>query len=271
MALLCSAAAIRGGSSSTSSDKIFLFLVDLACKKKSIDAFSEVGNDIVDLKAFDASPDQKESSRIAIIAASLIGSILTTECHGSGLWRQRLVHIAMKRILEPDIQSAGAIQTGMRNSVGAVATLCHVLCSADIPTVLSAVQRVSVGTIVSQSLSSSDMPFDGPSTIKLILATILKMISTAPSCFSSVYPLVTGTLRAYAMVDESEDGVICKLLSLQVLSAVAQMGEIDFLFMEAVKALRPAVLSLLGIATDHPLSVLRSAAVEVRNHWHVVS
>jgi hypothetical protein len=127
-----------------------------------------------------------------------------------------------------------------------------------------------IGTIISQSLSYPEMRFDGPSSIQLILATTLKMITTAPSCFQSISALVTGTLRAYSTVDESQDGIVCKILALQVLSAVAQMSESDFSFMDTVKHLRPAVLSLLGIATDHPISALRSAAAEVRNQWYVV-
>ena len=266
IAMLCSAAAIRGGKSSTSSDRIIIFLTDLACKKKSAGAFTDLGFEMVDLSIFDTSPDRNESSRLAILVATLIGSILTTEYHGNRLWRQRLVHIVTKRILEPD-----GSEVDIHNSVGTVTALCHVLCVSNITSVLSTTYQVTAGAIICKSLASSEMQVEGPSTIKLVLATILKMISTAPSCFRSVYPLVTGTLRAYAMVDESQDGIICKILALQVLSAVAQMSEGDFLAMETVKAIRPAVLSLLGIATDHPLLALRSAAVEVRNHWHVVS
>ena len=271
LAMLCSAAAIRGGLSSKSSDKIILFLVDLACKKKSVSIFSEKREDMIDLSAFDSSTDGKESSRIAVTVAALIGSILTTECRGSGLWRQRLIHIIVKRILESGSHISGTSQPDIHYSMGAVTSLCHVLCSANITAALSADQCFVVGTMLSQSLSSTEMHIDGPLTLKLILATILKMICTAPSCFQSVYPLVTGTLRAYATVDESPDGIICKILALQVLSAVAQMGDTDFRFLETVKAVRPAVLSLLGIATDHPLSALRSAAVEVRNNWHITS
>ena len=182
-----------------------------------------------------------------------------------------MIHIVIKRILENDMLNSCTNQIDMHDSVGTMIALCHVLCSADILADVSASRQVAIGTIISQSLSCSKMPFDGPSTIKLILATILKMITTAPSCFRSAYPVVTGTLRAYATVDESQDGIVCKILALQVLSAVAQTSESEFVFMETFNAIRPAVLSLLGVATDHPLSVLRSAAAEVRNQWYVVA
>jgi len=74
-------------------------------------------------------------------------------------------------------------------------------------------------------------------------------------------------MRAYASCADGESQVACKLLALQVLEAVAQVqGSRDTL-----SALKPAVVSILGAAMNDSSSVLRYAAVEVRNAWYLVS
>mmetsp|Transcript_18088 Transcript_18088/g.50216 ORF Transcript_18088/g.50216 Transcript_18088/m.50216 type:complete len:100 (-) Transcript_18088:683-982(-) len=76
--------------------------------------------------------------------------------------------------------------------------------------------------------------------------------------------LVRGILRSYATTYPDE-GVAAKVLALQALELIGKAladnrGD--------ATELRPAVISLLGTALNHPSSVLRQAAVDVRNAWY---
>ena len=75
--------------------------------------------------------------------------------------------------------------------------------------------------------------------------------------------MVTGLLRAYASSEPSSE-ISCKLLALQ---ALERMAEVDGAkqFSAAVK---PAVVSIMAAALNHPSGLLRQAAVDVRNAWY---
>lgn len=73
-----------------------------------------------------------------------------------------------------------------------------------------------------------------------------------------------GLLRAYAVSDISSD-IGCKLLALQGLESLALMDGSS-----EVVGIKTAVLSVLGAAINHPSSLLRQAAVDVRNAWHTL-
>jgi hypothetical protein len=77
--------------------------------------------------------------------------------------------------------------------------------------------------------------------------------------------VVSGLLRAYAVSSPSSE-VASKLLALQALERMA--------FIEGARAsapnIRPAVVAILALALNHPSGLLRQAAVDVQNAWHVL-
>jgi hypothetical protein len=94
----------------------------------------------------------------------------------------------------------------------------------------------------------------------------------------NLYFIVVGVMRAYAsnVPDDSyssqstvkQDDTVCKVLALQALETVATVPGAPKDLLGAVK---PAVVAILGAAMNEKSSVLRQAAVEVRNAWFVIS
>jgi hypothetical protein len=77
--------------------------------------------------------------------------------------------------------------------------------------------------------------------------------------------VVTGLLRAYASSDPSSE-IACKLLALQALEGMADMeGAKQF-----TMSIKPAVVSIIAAAINHPSGLLRQAAVDVRNAWFLM-
>lgn len=75
-------------------------------------------------------------------------------------------------------------------------------------------------------------------------------------------------MRAYAVTADSDPltDITCKLLILQVFERIChlQIGR------KTLLALRPAIVSILGAAMNHPSRMLREAAVAVRNIWYTL-
>lgn len=270
LALLGSAAACRGGPSLKTSDQIVLCLVDLACTKKTDFLFADDIQGSIDLSVFDTR-DCDDSTWLSIGAAAAFGSILSTECGKNLLWKQRLSHVSMKRILERINISQQGIDSTKYDSLGLLTTVCHLLCLSDLHN-FTATNLESIANVIANGLSLSNLQAAAradASVSMLVLAALVKLLCVSPSSLKhSIYRLVTGTMRAYAVADELEHRaeVANKILALQALEVVTHMGHSP----EVLRTVKPAVVSLLGAATDHPSGVLRLAAVEVRNAWFVV-
>jgi hypothetical protein len=263
--ILGSAAACRGGTSSKTADQIMLFLVDLSCTKKA-----RCENYTVDLTIFDSN-DFNFSEELSIKAASAVGTILETE-HGSTLWKQRLTHISVRHIVEciSDINTSDDKVT-KEVSLGTLAAMCHLVCFSNLQHIL--VNRLkAIARLLTYGLSSIAIDSalkQNHQIIKLILASLVKMLSMAPSSFGdNIYPLVTGTMRAFASADAMDHNaeISCKLLAMEALQAIAQMHHVP----DTLRKLQPAVVSILGAAMNSPLSTVRQAAVQVRNVWYLI-
>jgi hypothetical protein len=103
---------------------------------------------------------------------------------------------------------------------------------------------------------------------KLVLATLLKLLAVYPRmCSDKASYLAIGVMRAYAMTEDSDptSEIANKLLALQALAYIARLEH----GRDSIKDIQPAVVSVLSGAMNHPSSLLRSAAVEVRNIWFV--
>ena len=74
--------------------------------------------------------------------------------------------------------------------------------------------------------------------------------------------IMIGLLRAYATADVLSD-IACKLLILQVMERLCHTE----VRKKVLATMKPAVVSILGAAMNHPSRLLRAAAVSVRNTW----
>ena len=270
LALLGSAAACRGGvHSSKTADEIVLFLVTLACNQKADFPFA-VSEGIVDLKVFNKDTDNQISTRLSMICASSFGSILSTD-FGNQLWKQRLTHISVRRILECITNDA---KTANHISLGAISAVCYVVCSSSMQHIPPKNHQRIADIVISGLLPSSlqrAMAID-IGAVSLLLAALVKLLSVTPALFqNSIYHVVTGTMHAYAIARHGDDSSMdaettCKLLAFQALASAAQVTNTP----KTLLALQPAVVSVLGAAMNHPSGLLRHAAVEVKNTWDLL-
>jgi hypothetical protein len=95
-----------------------------------------------------------------------------------------------------------------------------------------------------------------------------KMEMSPAALSRSIYFIVTGLMRAYAVTVDSDPvpEITCKLLALQGLATVIRIEGAK----ETLQAVQKAVVSLLSAAMNHPSSLLRHAAVEARNAWFLL-
>jgi hypothetical protein len=265
MTILGSGAACRGGTSSKTADQIMLFLVDLSCTKKSI-----CKNYDVDLTFFDSN-NSNFSEELSIKAASAVGTILEAD-NGCTLWKQRLTHISVRHIVEciNDIETSDE-NIAKEVPLGALAVMCHVVCFCDLQHIL--VNRLkAIARILTYGLSPVAVDAamqQNHRIIKLILASLVKMLTSAPSSFGdNIYPLVTGAMRAFVSADgmDHDAEISCKLLAMEALQAISQMHHVP----DTLRKVKPAVVSILGATMNNPSSIIRQAAVQVRNVWYLI-
>jgi hypothetical protein len=181
-----SAAACRGGSSSSTAANIATFLAEMACTGKSSLPFSSDEEAQLVSSKFDGAD---VLSSLEITAASAYGSILSVET-AKPLMKQRLAHISLRLIrsaYEEQRDQATSGKTVEELRVGTIAVVCHVVCSTDISkTDKWALQKMA--TLAVEGLSSSIFLTDdgiaqrsSSSAKNLILASVLKLVCVAPT------------------------------------------------------------------------------------------
>ena len=99
--------------------------------------------------------------------------------------------------------------------------------------------------------------------MRLSLVMIKVIAVTEPDAADNAGLLLTGVLRCFAAEAHPTQDIAVKLLALQVLESMAQAG----VFHKGMVAFRPAVIAVLSGAMNHPSSLIRQAAVDVRNSW----
>lgn len=261
VATLGSAAACRGGSSSRTADAVATFFVDIACQHKGSLHFAGECDVYLDITAFG---DSANVTALALVAASLLGTVLSTK--SPPLAKQRLTHISAKK-LEADVKDLSP-QAGP--SSGVVAAAAHLICACK-PQTMNANLLKSIARIAMSGLTPEALPLDGGglhAVKKLVLAAVLKLLAVAPTTIADISSAVaSGIMRAYATGkgDDSSD-VAVKLLALQALESLAKVNN----GRNSLETVKSAVVSILAAAMNHPSGLLRHAAVEVRNAWYVV-
>ena len=176
-----SAAACRGGSSSSTADKIARFLVALAAKTKPVLPFSSESDKYLDLEKFDAV--SVESLQLA--AASAYGSMLSVE-GVKPLMKQRLTYASFKytrSTYEKFRDQAMSGQAVVALDVGLLAVVCHVICCNDLSRIDRTTQHQLAFLVIEGLSSIPTIPnTENQSSIKLlVLAAVLKLICVAPS------------------------------------------------------------------------------------------
>jgi hypothetical protein len=281
-AVLGSAAACRGGTSSKTADRTVVFLVDLACSKESAGNFDDAVSFPIDLTVFDKGEPQDSSqvsTELAIAAASALGSIISTE-GGSPLLKQRLTHISVKRIVQ-QLKDATAGTKSESQPLAVLAVVSQVICSSSLRNIADSDMQVITGAVVAGLSSISSLVADTKghsielvtnaiAVKKIVLAAVVKIICTKQTAAlsRSIYFVVTGLMRAYAVTVDSDpvSEIACKLLALQGLATVIRIEGAK----ETLQAVQKAVVSLLSAAMNHPSSLLRHAAVDARNAWFLL-
>jgi hypothetical protein len=129
MGILGSVAAQRGGSSAATADQVMNFLTDLSCTGTALCTFTHNLATTVDLAALEQSSPCDFGSNLSLQTASALGSMFSTES-GSRLWKQRLTHVATKRIRH-SWENATELSNGM------IAAVCHVLCGGNLRSIPS--------------------------------------------------------------------------------------------------------------------------------------
>ncbi len=187
LALLASAAASRGGVSSTTADNIAIFLLEVACKGNAQLPFSEEFKDTFDSAALG------DSTSVQLSAASAYGSILTVSTL-KPLMKQRLMYTSLKFVkaaYEEERDQAKAGKAIKAPQVGLLAIVSHVLCNSDFAR-LDRLTLHQLCTLVIEGLSSAifqsavdggTSPFTTASK-NLVLAAVLKVICVSPNVVS---------------------------------------------------------------------------------------
>jgi hypothetical protein len=180
-----------------------------------------------------------------------------------------LTHLAFNRIVQ-HIRSSGFLDKRNTPAQGLLSALCQVVCSTNLRTV-SCTTLQTAAEALTCSLSSARLRAANQvdeALPEFVLASIVKLMSASPTSFPKIYPLVTGSLLAFASAADLEQRseVACKILALQVLDAVTRMHNST----ETLKTIKPGVVSLLLTATNHPSGLVRAAVGEVRNAWYFI-
>lgn len=264
LALCGSAAACRGGSSSSTADKVARFLLEITSHGTS--RYQDGDNDFT----LNASAFENELT-ILLCAASGYGSMLTdSRLITKPLMKQRLIHASSKYIkaaYEAErSQSPTTADSVTTPPPGLLVVASHILCISDV-TKLDRTTLHQLSTLVVEGLSSPLFLSESTastSSKNLVLTAVLKVISLVPTVVNGVVlSIVTGLLRVYAMSDSTSE-VSCKLLALQGLECLAHIDG------TSTSSIRPAVVAVLAAATNHPSGLLRQASVDVRNAWFVL-
>ena len=211
---------------------------------------------------------------LRIVSASAYGAIMMEEGM-KPLMKQRLMYTCIKYIKNlSDVENESIRSTGLCQ-IGRLVVVCHVICASDLSKFDRSIVH-SLSTLLIKGFST-DL-FQGSSQIgikfavevakarTLVVSSLLKLLCTAPKAVNGlVLEIVSGLLRAYAVSDPSTD-VGCKLITLQALEVLTHLDGAK----DSILAVKPAVIAILSSAMSQRNTLLRSAAVDVRNIWCLI-
>lgn len=245
---IASAAILRGGSSTSTADKIVTFVAGLACNSRAYSIGISAAK-LIDLQGLDAAGEIIKTSAI-----SAFGSVVSVASMGP-ISKQRLCYAAWKVIQNCQGQSS-------QLSMGVVGVSSFIICCANWKGI-SAAMSTALTDYVLLGLSC-EIPLSG-TVKKVLLAALIRLMHLNPMFVEkNVVYVVSGVLRAYATINEADGSCLmpCKLLALQALQTLSTV-----LTPRAVHAVKPAVVSILEQAMFDKSSILRHAAVTC-NHYY---
>ena len=191
------AAACRGGVSAPTADAITSFLVELACNGEARAPFG--GQSItVDKDSIESSAQND----LQLLAASAFGMMISVQ-NGGTFWRQRMVHIALPRVLAMNASSKitepGPLSAMSGPPMGALVVACHIVCCTPLVVVgeqrakelINMIARGFVEFANAYSNTGTEHPNKSPSyfggwndLMSGLLASTLKFISISPDAVS---------------------------------------------------------------------------------------
>mmetsp|Transcript_27904 Transcript_27904/g.61569 ORF Transcript_27904/g.61569 Transcript_27904/m.61569 type:complete len:246 (+) Transcript_27904:129-866(+) len=245
--------------------------MEAACKGSTQLPFSS--DKKINLSALAEEDYMKTSLRIA--SASAYGAVLM-EDGLKPLMKQRLTHICIKHIKKITCTESQHIQTGNSAQIGLLMVVCHVVCASDLSKLNQAIVH-SLATLLVKGFSTdlfeyssrmaTNLPAETARARTLTISALLKLLCTAPTAVDGfVLEIVSGLLRSYAISDPSAE-IGCKLVTLQALEVLTHLNGAK----DSILAVKPAVITILSSAMSQKNVLLRSAAVDVRNMWCLIT
>uniref|UniRef100_A0A7S3Q246 MMS19 nucleotide excision repair protein n=1 Tax=Chaetoceros debilis TaxID=122233 RepID=A0A7S3Q246_9STRA len=269
-ALVGSAAACRGRTSSIVSDEVARFLTLLACEGA---VKSPVLGILSPLDCVGETPCKRDT-KISSMAASALGSMFNIETNNP-FSRQRLAHVVLPIILSIQKQPSGLSSI----EYGCLVCACHVVCNinlaaVDLQRLSKLVSLIVMGIEISVEIicNNSDAIVDQKdisSLATLMIAAVLKMNEVVPSIVIQNLGTLVPAMLLINMTSHCKNQVALSLLSLQFLDSLTRAdndGVVHF-----CKAYKAEVLRGLARSIDHPSFQIRQAAVHVRNAWSVIN
>jgi len=232
-------------------------------------------------------------------AVDAFGAMLSVQ---KPLWKQRLCHKTLS-YLEPVVAQMQTNTNPGVESISLLALVCHLICSGELRHVSMPKRGRAVGLVVSSLNSNFACDENGAAVERALrevkrfaVASILSLSCSSPGLVSASEVLMTfnaavskpskaqpfssvlrlqlssyseiiliGLIKAYAGRPQSDarSDIACKLLILQVLERLCHME----IRKKPIMVMKPVVVSILGLAMNHPSRLLREAAARVRNTW----
>jgi len=210
---------------------------------------------------------------LQLVAASAYGAILM-EDDISPLMKQRITHICLRYTKKLFAKSEHVDRTEPGH-IGILVVVCHVVCANDLSRfdcettnslVRVVVRGFSSDIFQASTLFDSKFPAEAAKARILVICTILKFICISPTSVDGfVLEIVSGLLRSYGVSNPNTE-IGCKLVTLQALEALVHLDGAKVTILDV----KPAVIAILSSAMSQKSSVLRSAAVDVRNVWCLI-
>ncbi|KAL7473497.1 hypothetical protein ACHAXS_013925 [Conticribra weissflogii] len=271
MSVLGSAAECKGGLYARLGDSIASFLVELTCTnmakfssdRESIEliSFTEDGRE---------NPLMNASSHISILTASAFGNMLSVY-NGSPFWRQRIAHKTLPTILRALHEQS---QSQHPPALGTLAIICHMLCCLPVSILGKSNVRQFVPTLVaglvyyskntSILVESEMISPKAAELLPIVIASLAKLLSNSPDDLTKFMGIIIPSFSLLCASKISKDYIPIQVLVLQCLELATKHPHAR----NTILREKGQVVAVLSALVDHPSSIIRHTAVQVRNVWY---
>jgi len=271
MSVLGSAAECKGGPYARVGDAIAKFLVELTCTGMA--KFSS-NREAIELISF--TKDGKEnplmnlSAHISTLSASAFGNMLSVQ-NGGPFWRQRITHKTLPTILKALQEQS---QSQYPPALGTLAIICHMLCCLPVSVLGGSHVRQFVPTLVaglvyyskntSVLVESEMLSSKASGLLSIVIASLAKMLSNSPDDLTKFMEIIIPSLSLLCASIISNEYIPIQVLVLQCLELATKHPHAR----NTAQREKEQVVAVLSALVDHPSSIIRHTAVQVRNVWY---